>query len=84
MGLNEQQMGLLAKARNARGLRLESGLSVGPRPWLAAKMMDSHAAPDALIEADEERNGLLERMRRLGNRERTVLILRYGLGSEPP
>ena len=84
MGLNEQQKGLLAKARHARGLRLESGLSVGPRPWLAAKMMDSHESPDALFEADEEREGLLERMGRLDNRERMVLILRYGLGSEPP
>lgn len=84
MGLNEHQKDLLAKARHARGLRLESGLSVGPRPWLAAEMMDSHEAPEALIEADEERNGLVERMGRLDNRERTVLILRYGLGSEPP
>jgi RNA polymerase primary sigma factor len=84
MGLNEHQKDLLAKARHARGLRLESGLSVGPRPWLAAEMMDSHEAPEALIEADEERRCLLEGMGRLDNRERTVLILRYGLGSEPP
>ncbi len=47
-------------------------------------MMDSHESPDALIEADDERNCLLERMGRLDNRERMVLILRYGLGSEPP
>ncbi len=84
MGLNEHQKGLLAKARHARGLRLESGLSLGPRPWLAAKMMDAQAAPDASIEADDERDYLLARMSRLDNRERAVLILRYGLGSEPP
>jgi RNA polymerase primary sigma factor len=84
MGLNEHQQALVAKARHARGLRLESGLSVGPRPWLATRMMDEHEAPDALIEADDERNDLVERMGRLDNRERTVLILRYGLGSEPP
>jgi RNA polymerase primary sigma factor len=83
MGLNEHQRDLLAKARHARGLRLESGLSLGPRLRWAARMMDSQATPEAHLEADDERNCLLERMRHLGNRERTVLILRYGLGSEP-
>jgi RNA polymerase primary sigma factor len=84
MELNDHQKNLLAKARHARGLRLESGMSTGPRLWLAAKMMDAHEAPDALIEADDERNYLRDRMGRLDNRERKVLILRYGLGSEPP
>ncbi len=84
MGLNEHQRNLVDKARHARGLRLESGMSMGPRLWLAAKMMDADQAPDAMIEADDERNYLLDRMSRLDNRERTILILRYGLGNEPP
>ena len=82
MGLNDHQKDLLVKARHARGIRLESGLSFGPQLWMDANMMDCHDSPDATVEADEERNFLFERLSRLSNQERTVLILRYGLCGE--
>jgi RNA polymerase primary sigma factor len=84
LGLNEQQKFLVMKARNARDSRLEGVLPGGSRPWPSAVMMDSDEAPEALLEADEERNGLQQRLGRLECRERTVLILRYGLDGQRP
>lgn len=84
MGLSEQQKHLLAKAQHARRLRLESGLSGGATPWSVNTMMDWHSPPEDRLEADDEKDSLLERLRRLDSRERTVLALRYGLGGEAP
>ena len=84
MGLNEQQTLLVTKALRARDLRLESVLPLGTSAWPSEMIADAHEAPEALLEADEERNCLLQRLGRLDSRERTVLILRYGLGGDRP
>jgi RNA polymerase primary sigma factor len=84
MGLSEHQRLLIIKARHARDLRLESVLSGGGRPWSSATTRDGLATPTDPIEADEERSCLHEWLCRLDGRERAVLILRYGLGDEPP
>jgi len=41
-------------------------------------------APDAFLEAEDERRDLWKRMERLDQRERTILTLRYGLGGVEP
>ncbi len=40
--------------------------------------------PDAVVEADDERQDLLRRMERLDDRERAILALRFGLEGELP
>jgi RNA polymerase primary sigma factor len=84
LGLSDEQKSLVAKARHAGGLRLESGLAAGERPGSAEKAVDDHDGPDALLEAVEEREALRRRLDRLDSRERTILTWRYGLGAESP
>ena len=45
MGLNEQQLLLVIKARNARDMRMESVLQGDSRPWSPSAMMDGHESP---------------------------------------
>ncbi|WP_169981363.1 sigma-70 family RNA polymerase sigma factor [Tautonia rosea] len=41
---------------------------------------DFRETPDASLEADDDRRDLMQRLKRLDDRERTILTLRYGLG----
>ncbi len=84
MGLNDHQKLLVIKALHARDLRSESVLPGNSRPWSAGMTREGHEGPEDLLEADEERNGLHQRLRRLDSHERAVLILRYGLGDDRP
>jgi RNA polymerase primary sigma factor len=84
LGLTEAQRVLVEKAQRATQLRLESGTGEGSVDWPAGGPSDSAAAPDATLEADDERNHLLRRMQRLDERERAIVTLRFGLGGELP
>ena len=52
--------------------------------WSPDDSIDRHDTPEALLEADDERDLLLRRMDRLDPRERAILALRYGLEGELP
>jgi DNA-directed RNA polymerase sigma subunit (sigma70/sigma32) len=65
-------------------LRLESGVGEGGVDWSADEASVTVAAPDAVLEADDERQNLLRRMQRLDERERSILALRFGLEGELP
>ena len=54
------------------------------RPMVARGIDRPDEAPDAALEAEDERRILLSRLERLDDRERTILSLRYGLEGEPP
>jgi RNA polymerase primary sigma factor len=84
LGLSETQKSLVAKALQARQLKLESTIAVGGG-WRSALGSSAHyTSPDALLEAGDEWEILWGRMERLDSRERTILILRYGLEGESP
>jgi len=86
LGLTEAQKGLVEKARRARQLRLESGGGEDGGAWSPddAPADCEDLAPDARIEADDERQDLHRRLERLDDRERAIIALRYGLDGEVP
>jgi RNA polymerase primary sigma factor len=84
LGLSMLQKELVAKARQATQLRLESGLPWDSYYWAEGKSLVSPQPPEALLETRDERLVLLQRMDRLDCRERLVLTLRFGLCGEMP
>ncbi len=65
LGLTEAQKVLVARAQQARQLKLESGVTGNSHPWSPDDSMDRHDTPDSLLEADDERDLLLRRLERL-------------------
>ena len=84
LGLTESQKQLVEKARKARQLRLESGGGEDGGAWSPDESPADREAPDAVLEADDERQNLLRRLDRLDARERAILALRFGLEGELP
>jgi RNA polymerase primary sigma factor len=84
LGLSETQKGLVAKARCASQVKLESCLGDEEALWSPDGSQDVCDAPDATLEFDEERAEVLRRMARLDERERLVLTLRFGLMGQVP
>ena len=84
LGLTETQKGMVAKARCASQLKLESSLGDDDGPWSSkASAYPGESLEDALDRHDE-RAEVLKRMERLDERERLILSLRFGLTSERP
>jgi RNA polymerase primary sigma factor len=84
LGLTETQKSLVAKARQARQLKLEGSIALETGRRSALGTSGQCAPPDASLEADDEWRILLHRMERLDTRERTILTLRFGLEGELP
>jgi RNA polymerase primary sigma factor len=75
---------LVAKARRASHLKLESGLSDEDGSWSPDDSMDGSPEPDAAFELSDERAEIVRRLDHLDERERQVLMLRFGLTGELP
>jgi RNA polymerase primary sigma factor len=84
LGLSEMQKSLVAKAHQARQLKLESNVIGENDNWSPVGAYDRAEAPESVLEADDERRILQDRLGLLEERERTVLALRYGLNGELP
>jgi RNA polymerase primary sigma factor len=84
LGLTVSQKQLVEKARRARQLRLESGGGDDGGAWSPDESPADREAPDAVLEAADERLALLRRLERLDARERAILALRFGLEGETP
>ncbi len=84
LNLTEAQKTLVARAQQARHLKLEGGMFDDGTHWSPDESIDDHEAPDSMLESDDERNILLRRLERLDDRERVILSLRYGLEGEQP
>ncbi len=84
LGLTDSQKSLVEKARRARQLRLESGGGEEGGSWSPDESAAEREAPDAVLEADDERQDLMRRLERLDARERAILALRFGLEGELP
>jgi RNA polymerase primary sigma factor len=84
LGLTESQRELVEKALRASQLRLESGGNEAGGGWSPDEASEASESPDAMLEADDEREDLMRRMERLDERERAILALRFGLEGELP
>jgi RNA polymerase primary sigma factor len=84
LGLTEVQKSLVAKALQARQLKLESTIAVGVGWKSVIGSSGTSESPGAMLEAGDEWDILWGRMDRLDARERTILVLRYGLEGESP
>ena len=84
LGLSESQKSLVAKAHQARRIRLGSSVATEIGRCSPVDSTESGESPGASLEADDERRNMLNRMERLDTRERIVLALRYGLEGESP
>ena len=84
LGLTDLQRALVEKARRASQLRLENGGGDEGAGWSPDESTDTRDTPDAVVEADDERQNLLRRLERLDQRERAILALRFGLEGELP
>ncbi len=84
MGLTETQKTLVARAQQARQLKLENGLAGETNHWSPEEAMDQCEAPESSLEAEDERVRLMSRMDRLDDRERAILSWRYGLDGDSP
>jgi RNA polymerase primary sigma factor len=82
--LSELQKSLVAKARQARKLALESDIKTEAGRLTTDDSIDHHESPAAMVECGDERDILFRRLDRLDDRERTVVALRYGLEGESP
>ncbi len=84
LGLTEAQKVLVAKARRASQLKLESSLGDEDGAWSADESVDPGLGPESRLEHCDERAEVLRRMERLDERERQVVSLRFGLTGEVP
>ncbi len=74
----------MAKAHQARQLKLESTITTGTGSRSQLGYEAAYSAPEASLEAGDEWDKLWSRMNRLDARERMILVLRYGLEGETP
>ena len=84
LGLTEMQKSLVAKARRANQVKLESGVADEDDYWSPDDSIDPDDGPTAELEAGDDRADLLRRMQVLDERERMVLTFRYGLNGVVP
>jgi RNA polymerase primary sigma factor len=82
--LTETQKGLVAKARRANQLKLESGVGDDEEYWSPDDSIDPAVGPTTALESSDERSDLLRRLDCLDDRERLVVRLRYGLEGVTP
>jgi RNA polymerase primary sigma factor len=79
LGLTENQKGLVAKARRASQLKLESNLGDEDVSWSLDESTKCSQAAETAMEISEDRTEVLRRLDRLDERERLVISLRFGL-----
>lgn len=84
LGLTDSQRALVEKAHRASQLRSENRGGDEGAGWSPDESTDTRDAPDAVVEADDERQDLRRRLERLDQRERVILALRFGLEGELP
>lgn len=84
MGLSASHRDLIARALQARRIMHEGGAAEDGPALPRDEAADPREAPESALETSEERLGLLRRLDRLDDRERTVVALRFGLGGGSP
>ena len=84
LGLTETQRSLVAKARRASHLKLESSFSDETNDLSSKKSDESQVSPDSVIQAEEEQRELFGKLERLDERERAIINHRFGLDGHAP
>ncbi len=84
LGLSEAQRVLVERALVACRLRREAGGIEDGGSWSPDEVSGQSVAPDAMLEAADDRRDLFRRMERLDARERTIVSLRFGLEGGAP
>jgi RNA polymerase primary sigma factor len=84
LGLTDAQREMVRRARRAGKLQLESGIAGDGNAWSPEEAPDDREAPEAALEAVDQRHHLLRRLDRLDAREREIITLRFGLGDGEP
>jgi RNA polymerase primary sigma factor len=84
LGLSEAQKALVASAHKANRIKLESSVAEEAGAWCGVTLSDDSQSAAAILETNEDRRILLERLNCLDDRERTVIALRYGLEGGSP
>ncbi len=84
LGLTDSQLEMIEQAKRARGIQMEAGGGDDAGAWSPDELADAQGMPGASLEADDERQGLMRRLARLDERERAVVVLRFGLEGEAP
>ncbi len=82
MGLSDAQKDLIRQARRARALTYESTRSPQAN-WSPDDSASRQETPDLAIERDDEDRLLRKRLQGLDDRERLIVVLRFGLNGEP-
>ena len=83
LGLTDSQREMIERARRARGMRMEADGRDEEGSWSPDELADGHAMAGEALEADDERRLLRRRLGELEERERAVVVLRFGLGGRP-
>ena len=84
LGLTDSQLEMIEQAKRARGMQMEAGGGDEDGGWSPDELADGHGMAGASLEADDERQGLMRRLAELEERERAVVVLRFGLEGEAP
>ncbi len=82
LGLTDEKRAMVEQAFLA-GRLVRHGMPDDPS-WTLEEAADPHEAPDAPLEADDDRRDLLRRLDRLDDRERMIVALRFGLEGQAP
>jgi len=84
LGLTDSQLEMIAQAKRARSIQMEAGGGDDEGAWSPDELADAQGMPGTSLEADDERQILMRRLATLDERERAVVILRFGLQGEAP
>ena len=84
LGLTDSQLEMIEQARRARGMQMEAGGGDDDGAWSPDELADGHGMAGDSLEADDERQVLRRRLAELDERERAVVVLRFGLEGEAP
>ena len=84
LGLTDSQLEMIEQAKRARSIQMEAGGGDDEGAWSPDEFADTHGMPGASLEADDERQILMRRLATLDERERAVVVLRFGLEGEAP
>ncbi len=84
LGLTDSQLEMIEQAKRARSMQMEAGGGDDEGGWSPDELADAQGMPGTSLEADDERQVLMRRLATLDERERAVVVLRFGLEGEAP
>lgn len=84
LALSESRRGLVALALRSRRFLRQSSSGEDENAWSVDRLSSPTEPPGSRLEVLEEYQDVLDRLEFLDDRERLVVVLRFGLGEEEP